>query len=110
MNLQNLPLEIKKIILNYLIDLEISKKSKYFTNIHTELLHGYWMIENEDDIFAYTKNYNPIKIINNYQIINIINNSKGYAPFLYLTTPEENKWAYPHSINYEFAYRIPKLQ
>ena len=109
MNLQNLPLEIKKIILNYLIDLEISKKSQYFANIHTELLHGYWMIENEDDIYAHTKNYNPIKIINNYQIINILNNSNGYAPFLYLSTPEENKWSYPYSINYEYAIRIPKL-
>lgn len=109
MNIGKLPLEIQKIIINYLIELKMSKKSRYFNNIHTELLYGYWIKKNDDGIYAYTHYYNPIKIMRDDQIASIINNSKEYTPFLNLSTPDENKWSYPNMMEYEYATRIPRL-
>ena len=109
MNIKELPYEIQNKINTYLLELEITQKKKYFANVFSELLYGFWIKNIYGIKYVFSDDYGPIKITSNNQLINIKNACTYYYPLLYLSTPMSNKWSFPREVEYEFASRVPKL-
>ena len=104
------PSDICNIIEKYIIELNMSEKSKKLSNIHSELKYGYY-IENYNGKKYIITNQQMILFVNNKQIENLKSNSQNYSPFLTMPTDiDETNWIYPFYFEYYFATRIPKLE